>query len=105
MSEAPTKAPQPDAPDAKAEISRRDVFAKIGMALNGLAVVVLATPVVGYLLLAVCCAPNAASISAGSRLVISMNFPKARPGWRSFVIRSPMPGTAIPTRFPAGCAA
>ncbi len=50
MSEATTKAPQPDAPDAKAEISRRDMFAKIGMALNGLAVVVLATPVVGYLL-------------------------------------------------------
>ena len=47
MSEAPAQAPQPD---AKAEISRRDLFAKIGMMLNGLAVVVLATPVVGYLL-------------------------------------------------------
>ena len=50
LSEAPGKATQPDAPDAKADISRRDLFAKIGMALNGLAVVVLATPVVGYLL-------------------------------------------------------
>ena len=47
MSEAPAHAPQPD---SKAEISRRDLFAKIGMMLNGLAVVVLATPVVGYLL-------------------------------------------------------
>ena len=50
MSEGPGNAKQPDAPDAKAELSRRDLFAKIGMALNGLAVVVLATPVVGYLL-------------------------------------------------------
>jgi menaquinol-cytochrome c reductase iron-sulfur subunit len=33
----------------KSEISRRDLFAKIGMALNGLAVVILATPVIGYL--------------------------------------------------------
>ena len=33
----------------KSEISRRDVFAKIGMLLNGLAVVILATPVIGYL--------------------------------------------------------
>jgi menaquinol-cytochrome c reductase iron-sulfur subunit len=47
LSEAPAHAPQPD---SKAEISRRDLFAKIGMMLNGLAVVVLATPVVGYLL-------------------------------------------------------
>lgn len=45
-----------DAPDPakgtsdKGEISRRDLFAKIGLLLNGLAVVVLATPVVGYLL-------------------------------------------------------
>ena len=31
------------------QISRRDLFAKIGMLLNGLAVVVLATPVIGYL--------------------------------------------------------
>lgn len=30
-------------------ISRRDVFAKIGLLLNGLAVAVLAVPVVGYL--------------------------------------------------------
>ena len=34
----------------KNEISRRDVFAKIGMLLNGLAVVILAMPVVGYLI-------------------------------------------------------
>jgi len=33
----------------KNEISRRDVFAKIGLLLNGLAVVILATPVIGYL--------------------------------------------------------
>ena len=33
----------------KNEISRRDLFAKIGMLLNGLAVVILAMPVVGYL--------------------------------------------------------
>ena len=33
----------------KNEISRRDLFAKIGMLLNGLAVVILATPVIGYL--------------------------------------------------------
>lgn len=50
MSEAPGNAKQPDAPDAKAELSRRDLFAKIGLGLNGLAVLVLATPVVGYLL-------------------------------------------------------
>ena len=33
----------------KNEISRRDLFAKIGMLLNGLAVAVLAVPVIGYL--------------------------------------------------------
>jgi menaquinol-cytochrome c reductase iron-sulfur subunit len=33
----------------KAEVSRRDLFAKIGLLLNGLAVTVLAVPVVGYL--------------------------------------------------------
>jgi menaquinol-cytochrome c reductase iron-sulfur subunit len=38
------------APKAKAEMPRRDLLARIGMALNVLAVVVLATPVVGYLL-------------------------------------------------------
>jgi menaquinol-cytochrome c reductase iron-sulfur subunit len=31
-------------------VSRRDLFAKIGMLLNGLAVVILATPVIGYLM-------------------------------------------------------
>ena len=34
----------------KNEISRRDMFAKIGIVLNGLAVAVLAVPVVGYLI-------------------------------------------------------
>ena len=33
----------------KNEISRRDLFAKIGMLLNGLAVTILAVPVIGYL--------------------------------------------------------
>src|SRR5271165_5745683 len=33
----------------KNEISRRDLFARIGMLLNGLAVAILAVPVVGYL--------------------------------------------------------
>ncbi len=47
MSQAPTT---PTDISDKAEISRRDMFAKIGLLLNGLAVVVLATPVVGYLL-------------------------------------------------------
>lgn len=41
--------PAPEQPDKK-EISRREVFAKIGMLLNGLAALVLATPVVGYLM-------------------------------------------------------
>ena len=31
------------------EISRRDLFARIGMLLNGLAVTILAVPVIGYL--------------------------------------------------------
>jgi len=34
----------------RAEVSRRDLFAKIGLLVNGLAVAILATPVVGYLL-------------------------------------------------------
>ena len=34
----------------KGEISRRDLLARIGMLLNGVAVVILATPVIGYLL-------------------------------------------------------
>jgi menaquinol-cytochrome c reductase iron-sulfur subunit len=41
---------QVDAPKAKVVMLRRDLFAKIGMLLNGLAVAVLVTPVVGYLL-------------------------------------------------------
>lgn len=36
--------------DDEAPVSRRDLFAKIGLLLNGLAVAVLATPVLGYLL-------------------------------------------------------
>ena len=47
MSQAPAT---PKETGDKAEISRRDLFAKIGLLLNGLAVMVLATPVVGYLL-------------------------------------------------------
>lgn len=47
MSQEPVKANE--AAD-KSEFSRRDLLAKIGLVLNGLAVVVLATPVVGYLL-------------------------------------------------------
>ncbi len=31
-------------------VSRRDLFARVGMLLNGLAVVILATPVIGYLI-------------------------------------------------------
>ena len=34
----------------QAEISRRDLFAKIGLLVNGVALAILATPVVGYLL-------------------------------------------------------
>ena len=33
----------------RAEVSRRDLFTKIGLLVNGLAVAILATPVVGYL--------------------------------------------------------
>ena len=41
----------PEASDQeKRDLSRRDLFAKIGLLLNGLAVTVLAVPVVGYLL-------------------------------------------------------
>lgn len=50
MNETPTKTEQSDAPDPKAGIVRRDLFAKIGVALNALAVGVLVTPIVGYLL-------------------------------------------------------
>ena len=49
LSEAPAKGKQSDAPEAKTEVSRRELFAKIGMLLNGLAVAVLATPIIGYL--------------------------------------------------------
>ena len=34
----------------RGEVSRRDLFTKIGLIVNGLAVAILATPVVGYLL-------------------------------------------------------
>jgi len=50
LNETPTKTEQSDAPDPKAGIVRRDLFAKIGVALNALAVGVLVTPIVGYLL-------------------------------------------------------
>jgi len=40
--------PAPDQP-GKNEISRREMFVKIGVLLNGLAAVVLATPIIGYL--------------------------------------------------------
>lgn len=36
--------------EERRDLSRRDLFAKIGLILNGLAVTVLAVPVVGYLL-------------------------------------------------------
>lgn len=44
--------------DVKAEISRRQVFVKIGALLNGLAAVVLATPVIGYLASPILAAKN-----------------------------------------------
>lgn len=49
MSTQPTAASEPSDKE-KRDISRRDLFAKIGLLLNGLAVTVLAVPVVGYLL-------------------------------------------------------
>jgi len=45
----PQPAPAPDKPDTN-EISRRQLFFKIGVLLNGLAALVLATPVIGYLM-------------------------------------------------------
>jgi menaquinol-cytochrome c reductase iron-sulfur subunit len=47
LSEAPAKAREPE---KHGEISRRDVLVKIGLLLNGVAALVLATPVIGYLL-------------------------------------------------------
>jgi nitrite reductase/ring-hydroxylating ferredoxin subunit len=47
LSEAPARAKEPG---DKKEISRRDLFVKVGALLNGLAVVVLSAPVIGYLL-------------------------------------------------------
>ncbi len=44
----PQSAPTPE-PEVKSLITRRAVFFKIGLLLNGLAAVVLATPIVGYL--------------------------------------------------------
>jgi nitrite reductase/ring-hydroxylating ferredoxin subunit len=44
----PQAAPAPEQPD-KSTITRRALFFKIGLLLNGLAAVVLATPVIGYL--------------------------------------------------------
>jgi Rieske Fe-S protein len=41
--------PQEPESSLKAEVSRREVFAKIGLLLNGFAAVVLAAPVIGYL--------------------------------------------------------
>lgn len=50
MTRASSGTGHPKGPEANAELSRRDLLAKIGLLLNGLAVVILATPVVGYLL-------------------------------------------------------
>ena len=47
MSSQPKEATERNNKDG---VSRRDLFAKIGLLLNGLAVAVLATPVVGYVL-------------------------------------------------------
>jgi len=47
LSVAPGQAQEPE---SKPQLSRRDLFAKIGLVLNGAAVLLLATPVVGYLL-------------------------------------------------------
>ena len=50
MSDTPARTEPTDGPETKAEMGRRDLFAKIGMVLNGVAVAVLVTPVIGYLL-------------------------------------------------------
>ena len=47
MSLEPTKTPEPT---QKSGMSRRELFAKFGLLLNGLAAVILAAPVIGYLL-------------------------------------------------------
>jgi len=41
--------PEPETPNPN-EVSRREVFVKIGVLLNGLAAVILATPIIGYLI-------------------------------------------------------
>ena len=41
---------RPEGSSERQEVSRRQFFVKLGVALNGLAAVVLATPVIGYLL-------------------------------------------------------
>jgi len=41
--------PEPETPNPNA-VSRREVFVKIGVLLNGLAAVILATPIIGYLI-------------------------------------------------------
>ena len=41
--------PEPETPNPN-EVSRREVFVRIGVLLNGLAAVILATPIIGYLI-------------------------------------------------------
>jgi Rieske Fe-S protein len=49
LNSQPARGPEASDKD-KGDLSRRDLFAKFGLLLNGLAVTVLAVPVVGYLL-------------------------------------------------------
>ena len=65
------------------ELSRRALFTKIGLLLNGLAVMVLATPVMGYLLAPILGAERG-QYQHWITSATSTSFPRARPGWPSF---------------------
>ena len=82
-------------------ISRRDVFAKIGLLVNGLAVAILAVPVVGYLF-----SPILRGESGKYKSWVSLGeldeFPEGQTRLAKSRTPSRTPGTAIPTTFLAG---
>ena len=89
--------PEPQA--APKKVSRRQMLMTFGIALNAIASVLFAVPVVGYIF-----GPSKRKeIKKQSVLVHSRSSPKAKPGWPRTVILSFGLGTATLAIFLAGC--
>ena len=83
------------------EVSRRWLLVSIGVLLNGAVALLIATPIVGYLLGPI---RKNGGYNSWIDLGDASQFPLGETRLASFVSPGSMPWTARPERLPAGCA-